>query len=114
MYRCRWCFECAWEVGNKVGGIYTVIRSKTGVSTNELGDQGCGGATRTIAYIISMRKNYSMVEEKFIFRSSKHNFESSSNRYELHPQYVLLGPWVESKARQEVEQEDFELHHPLG
>ena len=36
----RWCFECAWEVGNKVGGIYTVIRSKTGVSTNELGDQG--------------------------------------------------------------------------
>ena len=30
------------------------------------------------------------------------------------PQYVLLGPWVESKARQEVEQEDFELHHPLG
>ena len=37
---CRWCFECAWEVGNKVGGIYTVIRSKTGVSTNELGDQG--------------------------------------------------------------------------
>ncbi len=22
----RWCFECAWEVGNKVGGIYTVIR----------------------------------------------------------------------------------------
>ena len=36
----RWCFECAWEVGNKVGGIYTVIRSKAGVSTNELGDQG--------------------------------------------------------------------------
>ena len=23
-----------------MGGIYTVIRSKTGVSTNELGDQG--------------------------------------------------------------------------
>lgn len=22
----RWCFEAAWEVGNKVGGIYTVIR----------------------------------------------------------------------------------------
>ena len=21
-----WCFECAWEVANKVGGIYTVIR----------------------------------------------------------------------------------------
>ncbi|CAB4067182.1 GYS [Lepeophtheirus salmonis] len=26
----RWCFECAWEVANKVGGIYTVIRSKNG------------------------------------------------------------------------------------
>ena len=22
----RWCFEAAWEVANKVGGIYTVIR----------------------------------------------------------------------------------------
>jgi len=35
----RWCFETAWEVANKVGGIYTVIRSKTGVSVHELGDQ---------------------------------------------------------------------------
>jgi len=35
----RWCFETAWEVANKVGGIYTVIRSKTGVSVQELGDQ---------------------------------------------------------------------------
>lgn len=63
----RWCFECAWEVANKVGGIYTVIRSKTGVSVNELGDQ-----------------------------------------------YVLLGPYVEQKARQEIEEEDFPFHHPLG
>ena len=35
----RWVFECAWEVANKVGGIYTVLRSKTGVSVNEMGDQ---------------------------------------------------------------------------
>ncbi len=82
----RWCFECAWEVANKVGGIYTVIRfefwiinsvevckidrifrSKTGVSVNELGDQ-----------------------------------------------YILLGPYVEMKAKQEVEEEDFPFHHPLG
>uniref|UniRef100_A0A3S6C4S9 Glycogen [starch] synthase n=1 Tax=Tigriopus japonicus TaxID=158387 RepID=A0A3S6C4S9_TIGJA len=63
----RWVFECAWEVANKVGGIYTVIRSKTGVSVNELGDQ-----------------------------------------------YVLLGPYFEFKAKQEVEEEDFPYHHPLG
>ena len=63
----RWVFECAWEVANKVGGIYTVIRSKTGVSVNELGDQ-----------------------------------------------YVLLGPYFEMKARQEIEEEDFPFHHPLG
>ena len=63
----RWVFECAWEVANKVGGIYTVIRSKTGVSVNELGDQ-----------------------------------------------YILLGPYVEMKARQEIEEEDFPFHHPLG
>ncbi|XP_065573167.1 glycogen [starch] synthase-like [Artemia franciscana] len=34
-----WTFECAWEVANKVGGIYTVIRSKTGISVEELGNQ---------------------------------------------------------------------------
>ncbi|XP_015795741.1 glycogen [starch] synthase [Tetranychus urticae] len=35
------CFEIAWEVCNKVGGIYTVIRSKAPVSVDELGDQYC-------------------------------------------------------------------------
>jgi len=63
----QWCFETAWEVANKVGGIYTVIRSKTGVSVNELGDQ-----------------------------------------------YVLLGPYKEVHARQEVEEEEFSHAHPLG
>ena len=29
-------------------------------------------------------------------------------------QYVCLGPYVEMKARAEVEEEDFPLHHPLG
>ncbi|KAK9508059.1 hypothetical protein O3M35_007805 [Rhynocoris fuscipes] len=37
----RWTFEVAWEVANKVGGIYTVIRSKAYVSTEELGEQYC-------------------------------------------------------------------------
>uniref|UniRef100_V5GUK6 Glycogen [starch] synthase n=3 Tax=Anoplophora glabripennis TaxID=217634 RepID=V5GUK6_ANOGL len=37
----RWNFEVAWEAANKVGGIYTVVRSKTFVSTEELGDQYC-------------------------------------------------------------------------
>jgi len=63
----QWCFETAWEVANKVGGIYTVIRSKTGVSVNELGDQ-----------------------------------------------YILLGPYKEMHARQEVEEEEFSPTHPLG
>ncbi|XP_071441109.1 glycogen [starch] synthase [Hetaerina americana] len=37
----RWTFEIAWEAANKVGGIYTVIRSKAYVSTEEMGDQYC-------------------------------------------------------------------------
>ncbi|KAH0560730.1 hypothetical protein KQX54_007705 [Cotesia glomerata] len=37
----RWSFEVAWEVANKVGGIYTIIRSKAYVSTEELGDRYC-------------------------------------------------------------------------
>ena len=32
-------FECAWEVCNQVGGIYTVIRSKTPAMTGLLGDR---------------------------------------------------------------------------
>ncbi|GMT04473.1 hypothetical protein PENTCL1PPCAC_26647, partial [Pristionchus entomophagus] len=37
----RFVFECAWEVVNKVGGIYTVLRTKAPSSTDELGDQYC-------------------------------------------------------------------------
>ncbi|CAG0921176.1 unnamed protein product, partial [Notodromas monacha] len=37
----QWVFEVAWEVANKVGGIYTVIRSKAPVTAEELGDQYC-------------------------------------------------------------------------
>ncbi|XGW08399.1 hypothetical protein V3C99_011042 [Haemonchus contortus] len=37
----RFVFECAWEVANKIGGIYTVLRSKAQISCEELGDQYC-------------------------------------------------------------------------
>ena len=33
---------------------------------------------------------------------------------ELGDQYILLGPYFEQKARQEIEEEDFPFHHPLG
>jgi glycogen(starch) synthase len=32
-------FECAWEVANKVGGIYTVIKTKVPVTVKEYGDR---------------------------------------------------------------------------
>ncbi|KAH8105454.1 glycogen synthase [Cristinia sonorae] len=34
-------FECAWEVANKVGGIYTVIKTKVPVTVQEYGDRYC-------------------------------------------------------------------------
>ncbi|KAI8364364.1 glycogen synthase [Radiomyces spectabilis] len=34
-------FEIAWEVANKVGGIYTVIRTKVPVTVHEFGDRYC-------------------------------------------------------------------------
>lgn len=34
-------FECAWEVANKVGGIYTVIKTKVPVTISEFGDRYC-------------------------------------------------------------------------
>ncbi|KAG0351580.1 glycogen synthase isoform 1, partial [Podila minutissima] len=32
-------FEIAWEVANKVGGIYTVLKSKAPVTSHEYGDR---------------------------------------------------------------------------
>jgi glycogen synthase len=34
-------FECAWEVVNKVGGIYTVIKTKVPITVSEYGDRYC-------------------------------------------------------------------------
>lgn len=34
-------FECAWEVANKVGGIYTVIKTKARVTVEEYGERYC-------------------------------------------------------------------------
>ncbi|KAF8566417.1 hypothetical protein P879_02814 [Paragonimus westermani] len=38
VYRRKYVFETAWEVVNKVGGIYTVIRTKAATTVEELGD----------------------------------------------------------------------------
>ena len=37
----QFTFEVAWEVANKVGGIYTVIKSKAAYSVNTMGDNYC-------------------------------------------------------------------------
>ncbi|XP_046573729.1 glycogen [starch] synthase-like [Haliotis rubra] len=37
----KWVFEIAWEVANKVGGIYTVIKTKAPTTVEELGEQYC-------------------------------------------------------------------------
>lgn len=37
----HWVFEVCWEAANKVGGIYTVIKTKAEASVLELGDQYC-------------------------------------------------------------------------
>lgn len=63
----RWTFEIAWEVANKVGGIYTVIRSKASSSVEELGDH-----------------------------------------------YILIGPYKELCARQEVETFELPAGTPLA
>jgi hypothetical protein len=34
-------FEIAWEVANKVGGIYTVLKTKAPVTKEEYGDRYC-------------------------------------------------------------------------
>ena len=46
----------------------------------------------------------------FLFFRSK----TGASVNELGDQYVLLGPYVELKAKQEIEEDDFPYHHPLG
>ena len=48
------------------------------------------------------------------FFSSPTRSKTGVSVNELGDQYILLGPYVEQKARQEVEEEDFPFHHPLG
>jgi hypothetical protein len=56
-----------------------------------------------------------LVTERFIL-SGFFNIRSKTgvSVNELGDQYVLLGPYIEQKAKQEVEEEDFPFHHPLG
>lgn len=81
----RWTFEVAWEAANKVGGIYTVIRSKAFVSTEELGEFYClFGIENRLERIISNQKTL-----------------------------VVIGPYKEHSVRTEVEECEFPHDNPL-
>jgi len=53
---------------------------------------------------------YYIFLQKVFFHRSKTGVSVN----ELGDQYVLLGPYIEQKAKQEIEEEDFPFHHPLG
>lgn len=52
-------FECAWEVANKVGGIYTVIKTKVPVTVKEYGDRY---VSLTCFFIVHCRRIADCVE----------------------------------------------------
>lgn len=66
----RWTFEVAWEAANKVGGIYTVIRSKAFVSTEELGEFYClfGKCARRLIAIFPLIKHFYLINIRTIQR----------------------------------------------
>ncbi|CAK9292636.1 unnamed protein product [Gordionus sp. m RMFG-2023] len=80
----RFVFECSWEAANKVGGIYTVIRSKVAITSDELGEQYCLSDELGEQYCLSD---------------------------ELGEQYCLFGPYNEQQVNQEVER--MESSHPV-
>ncbi|XP_076304313.1 glycogen [starch] synthase [Tachypleus tridentatus] len=81
----RWVFETSWEVCNKVGGIYTVIRSKAGISTEELGDQYCLLGPHNEAMV---RTEVECMEPpESVFRTALQNIRNSGIR-------VIYGRWL--------------------
>ncbi|XP_064635665.1 glycogen [starch] synthase-like isoform X3 [Lineus longissimus] len=81
----KWVFEVAWEVANKVGGIYTVIRSKAGVSVEELGER----------YILLGPYNESCVRtEVEIVEPSVPALRDTINQMRDHGIKVTFGRWL--------------------
>ena len=49
-------FECAWEVANRVGGVYSVLRTKVPVTVKEFGDNYCLIGPRTSKSVIEVEE----------------------------------------------------------
>ncbi|XP_041471653.1 glycogen [starch] synthase, muscle-like [Lytechinus variegatus] len=81
----RFVFEIAWEVANKVGGIYTVIRSKAPYTVDELGDQ----------YILLGPYNESTVRtEVEIMEPENHRIKAVLDKMKEQNVKAVFGRWL--------------------
>ncbi|CAD5125384.1 DgyrCDS13621 [Dimorphilus gyrociliatus] len=81
----RWFFEVSWEVANKVGGIYTVIKTKASVTVEELGEQYC---------LIGPYNENIVRQEVEILDPPSENFANTIKQMNEHGIKVVYGRWL--------------------
>ncbi|CAF0836024.1 unnamed protein product [Adineta steineri] len=81
----KWLIEVSWEVANKVGGIYTVIRSKVPITKKEYGNN----------YICLGPYNDSYVKTEVEVSESKNDaIRETVNEMKQHGIHVVTGNWL--------------------
>ncbi|CEP15232.1 hypothetical protein [Parasitella parasitica] len=78
-------FEIAWEVANKVGGIYTVIKTKVPVTVREFGDRYC--LIGPLSYKTAPMEVEALEPPPGIIRETLETLSASGVRY-------LFGRWL--------------------
>ncbi|KAI9480699.1 MAG: glycogen synthase [Benjaminiella poitrasii] len=78
-------FEIAWEVANKVGGIYTVIKTKVPITVREFGDRYC--LIGPLSYNTAPMEVEALEPPSGIIRETLESMSSHGVRY-------LFGRWL--------------------
>ncbi|KAI8341990.1 glycogen synthase [Chlamydoabsidia padenii] len=82
-------FEVAWEVANKVGGIYTVIKTKAPVTVQEYGDRYC---------LIGPLSYHSAPMEVEALEPPNDNLRETLDAMSAHGVKYLFGRWLVESA----------------
>ncbi|XP_067927802.1 glycogen [starch] synthase-like [Watersipora subatra] len=82
----KWLFEAAWEVANKVGGIYTVIRTKAAETASEYGEQYC--------LLGPYNEKCAKLEVEVIEKPSNYAIADTLEQMRSHDLKVVFGRWL--------------------
>ncbi|KAI8993351.1 glycogen synthase [Pilobolus umbonatus] len=97
-------FEIAWEVANKVGGIYTVIKTKVPVTIREYGDRYC--LIGPLSYKTAPMEVEALEPPAGVIRDTLESMSSHGVRY-------LFGRWLVEGSPYVLLFDTGSVHHKL-